>query len=138
MQEGAAAFLARVDEIAKEKLASDPKLQYMPEANVSREVMQELDRCVAISPPRCPADQVPAYCRRYPLVERAVQDVRLLKDPTFIVGMKESMRKILQEDRKASGQGANILKALRSTSYDSSRSKHERQCEEGCSGSKWQ
>ncbi|KAI0721918.1 hypothetical protein C8T65DRAFT_629651 [Cerioporus squamosus] len=83
--EGVASFLARVDEIVKEKLASDPKLQYMPEANVSREVMQELDR--------------------YPIVERAVQDVRLLKDPTFVAGMKESMRKILQEDRKASGQG---------------------------------
>ncbi|TFK86822.1 hypothetical protein K466DRAFT_663468 [Polyporus arcularius HHB13444] len=82
--EGVAAFLARVDEIAKEKLASDPKLQYMPEANISREVMQELDR--------------------YPIVERAVQDVGRLKDPTFVAGMKESMRKILQEDRKASGQ----------------------------------
>ncbi|RPD61971.1 hypothetical protein L226DRAFT_535348 [Lentinus tigrinus ALCF2SS1-7] len=82
--EGVAAFLARVDDIAKEKLASDPKLQYMPEANVSREIMQELDR--------------------YPIVERAVQDVRLLKDPSFVTGMKESMRNILLEDRKASGQ----------------------------------
>lgn len=38
------ALLSRVDDIAKEKLASDPKLQYMPEANVTREVLQELDR----------------------------------------------------------------------------------------------
>ena len=38
------ALLSRVDDIAKEKLASDPKLQYMPEPNVAREVMQELDR----------------------------------------------------------------------------------------------
>ena len=38
------AFLARVEDIAKAKLESDPKLQYMPDANVTREIMQELDR----------------------------------------------------------------------------------------------
>lgn len=43
-QDAMTALLSRVDDIAKEKLASDPKLQYMPEANVTREVLQELDR----------------------------------------------------------------------------------------------
>ena len=43
-QDAMSALLSRVDDIAKEKLASDPKLQYMPEPNVAREVMQELDR----------------------------------------------------------------------------------------------
>lgn len=43
------AFLARVEDIAKQKLASDPKLQYMPEATVTREIMQELERCVVSS-----------------------------------------------------------------------------------------
>lgn len=39
-----APFMARVEDIAKQKLASDSKLQYMPEAAVHRELMQELDR----------------------------------------------------------------------------------------------
>ncbi|KAI0773817.1 complex proteins associated with Set1p component shg1-domain-containing protein [Fomes fomentarius] len=82
--EGVAAFLTRVEDIAKQKLASDPQLQYMPEANVSREIMQELDR--------------------YPIVERAVQDFPLLSDPVLANSMRESMRKILQENRTASGQ----------------------------------
>ena len=38
------AFLARVEDIAKQKLEADPKLQYMPEVNVTREIMQELER----------------------------------------------------------------------------------------------
>ena len=58
-----AAFLARVEDIAKQKLASDPKLQYMPEANVSREIMQELDRC-AVMLLDCPAvDRTEAVVR---------------------------------------------------------------------------
>ena len=44
LQEGMPAFLARVEDIAKQKLASDPKLQFMPEATVTREIMQELER----------------------------------------------------------------------------------------------
>ncbi|KAI0751312.1 hypothetical protein C8Q80DRAFT_1156583 [Daedaleopsis nitida] len=83
-QRGVAAFLARVEDIAKQKLASDPKLQYMPEANVSREIMQELDR--------------------YPIVERAVQEASLLSKSSMVGGIKDSMRKILQEDRRAPGQ----------------------------------
>ncbi|KAH9894221.1 complex proteins associated with Set1p component shg1-domain-containing protein [Cubamyces lactineus] len=84
--EGMPAFLARVEDIAKQKLASDPKLQFMPEANVTREIMQELER--------------------YPIVERAVSDVSSLSNPTFLAGVRDSVQKTLQEDRKAGGQGA--------------------------------
>ncbi|KAJ8501421.1 hypothetical protein ONZ51_g572 [Trametes cubensis] len=84
--EGMPAFLARVEDIAKQKLASDPKLQFMPEATVTREIMQELER--------------------YPIVERAVSDVSSLSNPTFLAGVRDSVQKTLQEDRKASGQGA--------------------------------
>ncbi|KAI0663001.1 hypothetical protein C8Q70DRAFT_484733 [Cubamyces menziesii] len=86
LQEGMPAFLARVEDIAKQKLASDPKLQFMPEATVTREIMQELER--------------------YPIVERAVSDVSSLSNPTFLAGVRDSVQKTLQEDRKASGQGA--------------------------------
>ena len=44
MQDGIAPLMARVEDIAKQKLASDQKLQYMSEAAVARELMQELDR----------------------------------------------------------------------------------------------
>ncbi|KAH9943026.1 uncharacterized protein BXZ73DRAFT_97090 [Epithele typhae] len=82
--EGKAALHARVDDIAKQKLGTDPKLQYMPEAGVSREIMQELER--------------------FPVVERAVAQVTKLSDPAFAAGMKEAIRKILQDDRIAAGQ----------------------------------
>lgn len=36
--------MARVDDIARQKLTSDQRLQYMPEPAVNRELMQELDR----------------------------------------------------------------------------------------------
>ncbi|KAL7282082.1 hypothetical protein ACG7TL_003551 [Trametes sanguinea] len=83
--EGMAAFLARVEDIAKQKLASDPKLQYMPEATVTREIMQELER--------------------YPIVERAVADSPSLSNPAFASGVRNSLQKVLQSDRKATGQG---------------------------------
>ncbi|EIW61833.1 uncharacterized protein TRAVEDRAFT_163386 [Trametes versicolor FP-101664 SS1] len=84
--EGVPAFLARVEDIAKQKLASDPKLQYMPEATVTREIMQELER--------------------YPIVERAVADAPSLASPAFVSDVRGSVQKILQEDRKSNGQGA--------------------------------
>ncbi|KAI0771483.1 hypothetical protein BD413DRAFT_548907 [Trametes elegans] len=92
--EGLAAFLARVEDIAKQKLESDPKLQYMPEATVTREIMQELER--------------------YPIVERAVSDLPALSSPSFLTGVKASVEKVLQEERKASGQGASNGTAQRS------------------------
>lgn len=39
-----APFMARVDDIARQKLTSDQRLHYMPEAAVIRELMEELDR----------------------------------------------------------------------------------------------
>lgn len=82
------ALLSRVDDIAKEKLASDPKLQYMPEANVTREVMQELER--------------------YPLVDRAVKDGSILDDPSFVAKLRNTMHNILEEDRIAAGQTLDV------------------------------
>lgn len=108
-----AAFLTRVEDIAKQKLASDPQLQYMPEANVSREIMQELDRCAFWS--CCPFHVWGRHCAwllRYPIVERAVQDFSLLSDPVLANSMRESMRKILQENRLASGQSTCLLCAI--------------------------
>ncbi|KAI0921911.1 hypothetical protein AcW1_004237 [Taiwanofungus camphoratus] len=82
--DGIIPLMSRVEDITRQKLASDQKLQYMSEAAVSRELMQELDR--------------------YPIVERAVADVRALSDPSFASGIRESVRKILQEDRRGKPQ----------------------------------
>ncbi|KZT12701.1 uncharacterized protein LAESUDRAFT_639018 [Laetiporus sulphureus 93-53] len=73
-------LMARVEDIARQKMESEPKLQYMSETLASKELMQELDR--------------------YPIVDRAVSDVRMLSDPSFAAGIRTSVRKILQEDRK--------------------------------------
>ncbi|GBE79146.1 hypothetical protein SCP_0203430 [Sparassis crispa] len=82
--EGIASFMARVEDITRQKLASDQKLQYMPDAAASRELMQELDR--------------------YPIVERAVADVAMLSDPVFATGIRDSVKKILSEDRKVTSE----------------------------------
>lgn len=39
---------------------------------------------------------------RYPIVERAVSDVRLLSDPAFAASIRDSVNKILVEDRNKS------------------------------------
>lgn len=39
-------FMNRVDDIARKKLESDQRLQYMPPETVHRELQQELDRSV--------------------------------------------------------------------------------------------
>lgn len=79
VQEGMNTLMTRAEEIAREKLAADQKLQYMPEAIISRELMQELDR--------------------YPIVERAVSDLRALSNPTLASGIRASVKAILQRDR---------------------------------------
>ncbi|OBZ71918.1 hypothetical protein A0H81_08280 [Grifola frondosa] len=83
--EGMPAFMSRIEDIARQKLDADPKLQYMSEPAVARELMQELDR--------------------YPVVERAVADVRILSDPAFASGIRASVQNILREDRKNASSG---------------------------------
>ncbi|PCH41174.1 hypothetical protein WOLCODRAFT_162863 [Wolfiporia cocos MD-104 SS10] len=77
--DGMESLMDRVQDIARQRLNADSKLQYMSEAAISRELMQELDR--------------------YPIIERAVADVRLLGDPSFAAGIRKSVTKILEEDR---------------------------------------
>jgi len=46
LQEGVSSFMNRVEDIARKKLDSDQRLQYMPPETVHRELQQELDRSV--------------------------------------------------------------------------------------------
>jgi len=78
--DGMSSFMNRVEDIARQKLESDQRLHYMPPETVHRELTQELDR--------------------FPIIERAVADVRMLSDPSFTTGIRTSVQKILREDRE--------------------------------------
>jgi len=87
--DGMSSFMNRVEDIARQKLDSDQRLHYMPPETVHRELAQELDR--------------------YPIVERAVADVRMLSDQSFTTGIRTSVQKILREDR---GKASKSQKSL--------------------------
>lgn len=73
------AFKSRVDDIARQRLSSDPKLISMPNDAVQRELLGEIDR--------------------YPIVERAVADAPLLSDPSFIAGIRASLERTMSAGR---------------------------------------
>ncbi|KIJ70463.1 hypothetical protein HYDPIDRAFT_105193 [Hydnomerulius pinastri MD-312] len=74
-----ATFKSRVDDIARQRLASDPKLVHMPHDTVHRELVGEIDR--------------------YPIVERAVTEAPLLSDASFAAGIRASVQRILDESK---------------------------------------
>ncbi|KAG1892807.1 hypothetical protein F4604DRAFT_1701634 [Suillus subluteus] len=73
------AFKSRVDDIARQRLSSDPKLISMPNDAVQRELLGEIDR--------------------YPIVERAIADAPLLSDPSFIAGIRASLERTMSAGR---------------------------------------
>ncbi|TFY83187.1 hypothetical protein EWM64_g821 [Hericium alpestre] len=46
--DGLNAFMTRVDDVVQKRLDADPKLQFMPQEYVQRELLQELDRCAIL------------------------------------------------------------------------------------------
>ncbi|CAA7260280.1 unnamed protein product [Cyclocybe aegerita] len=76
----------RVEDIARQRLAKDQMMQYMPQETVYKELAQEVDR--------------------YPIVERAVADGRILSDPTFLANIESSLQKILRDDRGGKSSSA--------------------------------
>ncbi|KAG0702325.1 hypothetical protein DFH29DRAFT_921903 [Suillus ampliporus] len=79
------AFKSRVDDIARQRLSSDPKLISMPNDAVQRELLGEIDR--------------------YPIVERAVADAPSLSDPAFIAGIRASLERTLSAGRGEKSYG---------------------------------
>lgn len=69
-------FKSKVEDIARQRLASDDKLQQLPLDMVHKELMQELDR--------------------YPIVERAAADTCTLSDASFADEVRSSVQRILQ------------------------------------------
>ncbi|KAF7795871.1 hypothetical protein EIP86_007038 [Pleurotus ostreatoroseus] len=77
-----ASFVSRVEEVARQKLASDSKVKTLPETSMVKELMQDLNR--------------------YPIIERAVSEVQetTLSDPDFTGRVRTHVTKILQQDRE--------------------------------------
>ncbi|KAI6122767.1 hypothetical protein EV401DRAFT_1858719, partial [Pisolithus croceorrhizus] len=71
------AFKSRIEDIARQRLASDPKLIHMPHDTIHRELMGEIDR--------------------YPIVERAVAEAPLLSEADFTANIHTSIQRILGE-----------------------------------------
>jgi len=73
------ALKSRVDDIARQRLSSDPKLISTPNDAIQRELLGEIDR--------------------YPIVERAVADAPLLSDPAFVAGIRASLQRTLRGEK---------------------------------------
>jgi len=80
-------FKDRIEDIARQRLTSDQMLHYMPPDIVHKELRQEVDR--------------------FPVVERAVVEVRILSDPAFLATVQSSVQKILRLEK---GGGNAIAK----------------------------
>ncbi|KAF8192575.1 hypothetical protein BJ912DRAFT_924900 [Pholiota molesta] len=72
------ALKTRVEEIGRQRLTTDQTLQYLSQETVQKELAQEVER--------------------YPIIERAVADVRIFSDPTFLANMQGSIQKILHDE----------------------------------------
>lgn len=83
------AFKSRIEDIARQRLASDPKLIHMPHDAVHRELMGEIDR--------------------YPIVERAVAEAPLLSEADFVANIRTSIERILGEIKGRENSGSADL-----------------------------
>jgi len=72
-------FKDRIEDIARQRLTSDQMLHYLPPDLVHKELRQEVDR--------------------FPVVERAVAEVRILSDPSFLASIQTSVQKILRLEK---------------------------------------
>ncbi|KAK0467975.1 uncharacterized protein EV420DRAFT_437701 [Desarmillaria tabescens] len=72
-------FKSKIESYIKNRLVSDEKLKYLPQDTVQRELMLEVDR--------------------YPTVERAVTDMAVFSNPTFLSNIQATANRLLLEDR---------------------------------------
>ncbi|TFK43281.1 hypothetical protein BDQ12DRAFT_171629 [Crucibulum laeve] len=72
-------FKSRIEDVARQRLISDQKLQYMPQELLHSELMQEMDR--------------------YPIVERAAADMPMLSDCSFTTGIRTTVQSIFREGK---------------------------------------
>ncbi|KAK0231155.1 hypothetical protein IW262DRAFT_1342440 [Armillaria fumosa] len=72
-------FKSKIESYIKKRLVSDEKLKYMAQETVHRDLMLEVDR--------------------YPTVERAVTDMTMFSNPTFLSSIQATANRLLLEDR---------------------------------------
>ncbi|KAF8450340.1 hypothetical protein L210DRAFT_3639472 [Boletus edulis BED1] len=75
-----ASLQSRVDDIARQRLASDPNLMNQSQEAIYRELMGEIDR--------------------YPILERAVAEAPLLSETSFTETIRSSVQRILDENQQ--------------------------------------
>jgi hypothetical protein len=91
-QDGITTFHSKVEDIARQRLASDDKLQQLPPDIVHKELMQELDR----QAPRESTLRCILISHRYPIVERTAAEICTLSNASFAVEVRSSVQRILQ------------------------------------------
>ncbi|PBL02155.1 hypothetical protein ARMGADRAFT_1158739 [Armillaria gallica] len=72
-------FKSKIESYITKRLVSDEKLKYMAQETVHRDLMLEVDR--------------------YPTVERAVTDMAVFSNPTFLSSIQATANRLLLEDR---------------------------------------
>ncbi|KAF8974328.1 hypothetical protein BDZ97DRAFT_1751156 [Flammula alnicola] len=93
------ALKTRVEEIGRQKLTTDQMVHYVAQETIHKELTQEVER--------------------YPIVERAVADVRIFSDPTFLSSMQDSIQKILRDERGETSSTSKVSRS-RATQVDKS------------------
>ncbi|KAF8076045.1 hypothetical protein FPV67DRAFT_1776647 [Lyophyllum atratum] len=81
---GMTTLKARVEQTAQERFTSDPKLSFMSQEAIYRELMQEMER--------------------FPIVDRVAEDVQMLSDPSFAENIHNSVHSILLESKGQKSQ----------------------------------
>ncbi|KAK0191312.1 hypothetical protein F5146DRAFT_1224049 [Armillaria mellea] len=72
-------FKSKIESYINKRLVSDEKLKYMAQETVHRDLMLEVDR--------------------YPTVERAVTDMTVFSNPSFLSSIQATANRLLLEDR---------------------------------------
>jgi len=75
-----ASLQSRVEDIARQRLASDPNLMNQSQEAIYRELMGEIDR--------------------YPILERTVAEAPLISETSFTETIRSSVQRILDENQQ--------------------------------------
>jgi hypothetical protein len=89
-----------VEDIARQRLASDPNLINLSQDAIYRELMGEIDRSVA----QLIRGGLNALCPRYPILERAVAEAPLLSEASFSETIRSSVQRVLEENSENHGE----------------------------------
>lgn len=93
MQDEVHPLMARVEEIAREKLSSDEHLEHKTREAVYSEMSQDMERSLLQS--LMTFLGLTLYCR-YPIVERAVSNLAVDKEEALLASIDQYLRNIVR------------------------------------------